>query len=153
MKSKLVLMHIAPHDVMQLLRKDVCRLSEDLWKSQVKLSKEGSLTGVPKASFFLFARAYKGRNIWTVDSKHSQGPSQIVQCSVSGNAVGISYLTHRELNQEIVFVLLCKKIQIQSKNSCQDFHVLELRIPVLVLICHQCWKSLFLKAGSWGSRK
>lgn len=98
-------MHIAPHDVMQLLRKDVRRLSEGLWKSQGKLSKEGSLTGVPKAelSFFQFARSYERRNIWTTDSKQSQGPSQIIQRSVSGNAVGISYLTQRELNQETSF--------------------------------------------------
>lgn len=98
-------MHIASHDVMQLLRKDVCRLSEGLWKSHGKLSKEGSLAGVPKAelSFFQFARSYEGRNIWTTDSKRSQGPSQIIQCSVSGNAVGISYLMQRDLNQETFF--------------------------------------------------
>lgn len=48
-------MHTAPQDAMQLLRKDVCRLSEGLWKSLGKLSKDRSITGVskPELDFFL----------------------------------------------------------------------------------------------------
>lgn len=113
--------------------------------------KKGHSQANQRQAFFQFARSYEGRNIWTTDSKQSQGPSQIIQCSVSGNAVGISCLTQRKLNQETVFGLLCRKTQIQSKNSCQGLHVLELRIHVLVLICLRCCFSK-LEAGVQGNR-
>lgn len=133
--------------VMQLLRKDVCRLSERLSQGKSRVTRRHT-KGKVKLCFLQFARFYDGRNIWTMDSKQSQGPSQIIQRSVSANAVGISYLTQRELNQETVYVFSCRKTQIQLKNGCQNLHVLELRIDVLVLICYKPWKSLFLKAGS-----
>lgn len=95
----------------------------------LKISKEGSLTGVPKAKlgfyfiFFKFCQVLRREeylDIWT-DSKESQGPIHIMQCSVLGNAVGISYFAHKELSQETVFMISARKIQIQLKNTDKTF--------------------------------
>ena len=113
----------------------------------LKISKEGSLTGVPKAKlgFYFsssFASSYEGRNIWTVDSKENQGPICMMQCSILRNVVAISYYAHKELSQETVFVISPRKIQIQLKNSCQDLNEHELRIHAQVLTCNWCCKSV-----------
>lgn len=109
--------------------------------------------GQVKFFLFCFARSYEGRSVWTRDSKESQDPSHLIGCSISGNAAGISYLTHRELSQETDFMSSSRKIQVQSKNSYQDLHLPELRILVLLFVCHRCKETLLLKAGSWGAEK
>lgn len=143
---------------MQLLRKDVCGLPEGLWNLQKIIKRRVThrcTKGQVKFFFFLFsfARSYEGRSIGIRGSKQSQDPGHLMGCSISGNAAGISYLTHRELSQETVFTSSSRKIQVQSKNSYQDLHLPELRILVLLFICHQCRETLLLKAGSWGAEK
>lgn len=143
---------------MQLLRKDVCGLPEGLWNSKKIIKRRVThrcTKGQIKVFFFLFsfARSYEGRSIGIRGSKQSQDPGHLMGCSISGNAAGISYLTHRELSQETVFTSSSRKIQVQSKNSYQDLHLPELRILVLLFICHQCRETLLLKAGSWGAEK
>lgn len=142
---------------MQLLRKDVCGLPEGLWNSQkiIKRRVTHRCTKGQVKFFFLFsfARSHEGRSIGIRGSKQSQDPGHLMGCSISGNAAGISYLTHRELSQETVFTSSSRKIHVQSKNSYQDLHLPELRILVLLFICHRCRETLLLKAGSWGAEK